>query len=519
MGALSMLLVGVHGYRLVVVESASTVAFLFRDVGPLLVSLLVAIAIYWLTTRNLGSNAACWICAWFVAGMTTFGGIGFLIVFTQQSGGVALNLPYYLVVNSATAGVGIGLLVGLYDVRSKERDRILLGLHDATQNLIEARSKRDACQVSVDAAQVILQLSLTGIWLRNDTQLAPAAMSETALETFEHPPTFDSGESLAWNAFEKGTPELFEDIENHEDAHNPETPVEAEYIVPIGKHGVMISGTLSEGGFSSLQLELARVIAAHTELVLDRLERTERLRVREAELKQQNERLERFASVASHDLRNPINVMSGYLTLAEETGSEEHFDEIRTALDRMETLVDDLLALAESGKPIRETTPASLKSVVEGARNGVALEGIRVEIDPDLGVVEADESRLRQLFENLFRNVQDHASGADTIRVTAIDDGVAVEDNGPGIPPAERDRIFEYGYTSAQSGTGLGLSIVQEVVAGHGWNISVHESADGGARFEIRGIDDQWSKQDLEERFLESDRHTRHEDVGSHDRH
>jgi signal transduction histidine kinase len=78
---------------------------------------------------------------------------------------------------------------------------------------------------------------------------------------------------------------------------------------------------------------------------------------------------------------------------------------------------------------------------------------------------------------------------AVTVGVLADDVGFYVEDDGPGIPPAERDDVFESGYTTAGDGTGYGLAIVETVADGHGWSVALAESADGGARFEFRGVD------------------------------
>lgn len=75
------------------------------------------------------------------------------------------------------------------------------------------------------------------------------------------------------------------------------------------------------------------------------------------------------------------------------------------------------------------------------------------------------------------------------ITIGDLDTGFYIADNGPGIPEGERDRIFESGYSTLTKGTGFGLAIVQEIVAAHGWEISVTDSEDGGARFEIPGVE------------------------------
>ncbi|MFB6130585.1 MAG: sensor histidine kinase [Salinigranum sp.] len=90
--------------------------------------------------------------------------------------------------------------------------------------------------------------------------------------------------------------------------------------------------------------------------------------------------------------------------------------------------------------------------------------------------------------ENLFRNAVEHGPPGVTVRVGALDDepGFYVADDGPGISRDERERVFERGYTTADSGTGYGLSIVSEIANAHEWSLSVSESDADGARFEIR---------------------------------
>lgn len=104
-------------------------------------------------------------------------------------------------------------------------------------------------------------------------------------------------------------------------------------------------------------------------------------------------------------------------------------------------------------------------------------------------VIRADESRLRQVFENLIRNSIEHGGGDVTVRVGELADGFYVEDDGPGIPSGERERIFEAGHSTGEDSTGFGLSIVKEIVEAHGWQISATEGAAGGARFEITGVE------------------------------
>ena len=213
---------------------------------------------------------------------------------------------------------------------------------------------------------------------------------------------------------------------------------------------------------------------------------TERRRRRRAELERQNERLEQFTSVISHDLQNPLSVVTGYLELVSETGDVERLDPAIDAAERMETMLDELLTLAREGRAVGDTEPVAVDTIVTNAWDGVDTPTATLETEglEAMEQVEADPTRLQEVFENLFRNAIDHVGEDVTVTVRATDDGVAVGDDGEGIPAAEQTEIFDHGYTGG-GGTGLGLSIVETIVEGHGWAISVGDSEAGGAAFRI----------------------------------
>jgi len=203
------------------------------------------------------------------------------------------------------------------------------------------------------------------------------------------------------------------------------------------------------------------------------------------------ERLEEFASVVSHDLRNPLNVARGHLELGRETGDDAHFAETDEALGRMERIIEDLLALAREGDAEPEGEAQSLAACARTAWGAVdSLDpDAALEIEADRTVV-ADETALLRLLENLFRNAVEHGSTDDenaevAVTVGATEDGFFVADNGPGIPEDERDTVFDRGYTTSVEGTGFGLAIVRAVAESHDWTVAVAESESGGARFDV----------------------------------
>nr|WP_231737024.1 HAMP domain-containing sensor histidine kinase [Halobacterium sp. CBA1126] len=221
------------------------------------------------------------------------------------------------------------------------------------------------------------------------------------------------------------------------------------------------------------------------------LEARQQLRRRERELASQNDRLEEFASVVSHDLRNPLNVAAGSVALEREDRDSEALERAADALTRMNELVDDVLALARTGQLVSEFERVDLRAVAEDAWSTTETESATLDVDSSLGAVSGDESRIRELFENLFRNALEHAGSDVTVSVGTIEDaaGFYVADDGPGIPPEDRETVFEVGHSTAADGTGFGLNIVRSIAEAHGWSVAVTEGEAGGARFEFTGVD------------------------------
>ncbi|ESP89791.1 PAS/PAC sensor signal transduction histidine kinase [Candidatus Halobonum tyrrellensis G22] len=223
--------------------------------------------------------------------------------------------------------------------------------------------------------------------------------------------------------------------------------------------------------------EITRLVGI-TRNVTERVEQERRLR-------QQNERLDEFASVISHDLRNPLNVAQGRAALLAEQTESEHLEPLVRALDRMGAIVEDTLTLARQGDMISETESISLTDLVGNCWATVDTGEATIEVVDEMSF-QGDPDRLRHVFENLFRNAVEHGGSDVTVRVGCHDErGIYVEDDGPGIPADEREAVFEPGHSSARGGTGFGLTIVKRIVEAHGWELSLTEGTDGGARFEF----------------------------------
>jgi PAS domain S-box-containing protein len=208
---------------------------------------------------------------------------------------------------------------------------------------------------------------------------------------------------------------------------------------------------------------------------------------RQEELERKNQRLEEFTSIVSHDLRNPLTVVEGKLELAQEECNSDYLDDAIGALTRSQTLIEEMLMLAREGEEVGEVEPVNLADIADGCWQNVSTADATLRIETEQ-TVQADQSRLRQLLENLVRNAVEHGGSDVTVVVGEMDDGFYIADDGPGVPGDERERVFEAGHSTKSEGSGFGLSIVEQVVTAHDWEIHVTDSEAGGARFEITDV-------------------------------
>jgi two-component system, OmpR family, sensor kinase len=217
------------------------------------------------------------------------------------------------------------------------------------------------------------------------------------------------------------------------------------------------------------------------------------------------QKLRHFVSDASHELRTPLTSMRGYAELLQRNPDMNREDvvlavrRIEDETRRMGLLVDDLLLLArlDQGRPL-DRAPVDLTSMVNDAVSDARAadpgRSVIAHIEAPI-VVTGDDLRLRQAVANLVRNALVHTPAGSPVEVALYaQDGHAVIDvidHGPGVPAAQRERIFERFHRSDplrsrdQGGSGLGLSIATAVVTAHGGRISVTDTPDGGATFRI----------------------------------
>jgi len=387
--------------------------------------------------------------------------------------------------NEPVRAVGIHLDIDEW----KTRERQLEALNRVTQKLMSADTREEVVEIGVETMRDLLELEATSIHLydADAEELVPAAATDAVYDLVGEPPTFTGDNSIAWRTYQKGETLALDDVSEDPGRYNPETPIRSELYLPLGQYGILLAGSPSPGAFDEQDVLMGKILTGGLATALEQVERTEQLRAREQELTTQNDRLEEFASIVGHDLCNPLNVAEGRLELAATECDSQHLEHVEQAHERMRTLIEELLSLAREGEAVSEFEPVALVSLIEGCWANVETGEATLVTNIDR-TVQADNSRLKQLFENLIRNAIEHGGEDVVVTVGALDDGFYIEDDGPGISADECNDVFEAGYSTRQGGTGFGLSIVKQIVEAHDWQIRVAEGTAGGARFEIVGV-------------------------------
>lgn len=385
--------------------------------------------------------------------------------------------------------------------RSRARGRLqayssmVTDLHQLATEIAAADTEASVCRRAVDGALDLFDCDEVRVLTMEGGQFVPVATSRSADLDPAELSAVTTG--IAGETYRTGSIARIGDLSATRSAAvrsvaGPGDPVSPEPAVPDGSadHRSLLSVPLNGRGvlqcfdgdaeaFTERDEQVADMLATHVSTAL------ERVRAQEA-IRRERDRLEEFASVLSHDIRNPLHVADARLRLARDAEDpDEHLDTAETALERIERLVEDVLTLARQGETVGETEPVPIESAAREAWGTVESADATLSVSVE-GSVEADRSRLVQVFENLYRNAIEHGGPGVRITVGALDHGFYVADTGPGVPPADRDQIFESGYSTSEEGTGFGLAIVRRIVDAHGWGISVTDGREGGARFEIR---------------------------------
>lgn len=243
-------------------------------------------------------------------------------------------------------------------------------------------------------------------------------------------------------------------------------------------------------------------ILAMSQDITERKQYEEKLEQLVEDLEESNERLEQFAYAASHDLQEPLRMVSTYLQLIErryedalDEEGEELFEYARNGADRMRSMIDGLLQYSRIESMGNKFEPVELDAVLDDVCEDlrVTIEESGADITSDqLPRVNGDESQLRQVFQNLLTNaIKFSGEAPPQVHVSAEQDGdewlIAVTDHGVGVDPDHQEQIFEVfeGFHEGGDypGTGIGLAVCERIVERHEGEIWVESEPGEGATF------------------------------------
>jgi light-regulated signal transduction histidine kinase (bacteriophytochrome) len=268
----------------------------------------------------------------------------------------------------------------------------------------------------------------------------------------------------------------------------------------------MIALAKREGPFVNEDLQAIEHLSVAIGEALLRHRAVRALEASEHELKRSNDELQHFAHVASHDLQEPLRKITAFgdLLVQELHGqmndrAKDYMERMLAGAQRMRVLISDVLALSRvqsSGRPLQSVALQGIvRSVLDDMSSEIALSNAMIEVG-ELPTVDADETQMYQLFQNLIGNaLKFRAPGVcPRVVVASRTDGgkcaIEVRDNGIGIDSANHDRIFQLFQRlhprDEYEGTGLGLALCQRIVRRHNGTIEVKSAFGEGSVFLVK---------------------------------
>ncbi|WP_192498487.1 PAS domain S-box protein [Halorussus halophilus] len=403
------------------------------------------------------------------------GGIGVMlaiILFVKLAAGLNDELANFLILPALGSLAGLGM--GYHDAKARTRAR----------NAEEKQREAERYSHELERYERIVETVNDGIFVVNEDDVFTLVNEAyTKLVGYDREAILDSNISLVLEEAAKSTDEIQHELLTEDS--NVGTTEDSD----VGTY----EGTLKSASGERIEVEATFALLPAEQgdsydrvgVVRDVSERNER----EQRLERQNERLDSFASMLAHELRNPTAIGQIYAKQLPEEASPEAVEYVTEAFDRIEDMVDVMLVVARGHEAVSTGTTVQLADASQAAWEEVDAPDATLELELD-GEIEADETYIQHLFRNLFENSVEHGSESVTITVGELPTGFYVADDGTGISSEHRNAVFEPGFTTAagQGGTGLGLAFVRELTEVYEWTCTVTESTSGGARFEFRDV-------------------------------
>jgi PAS domain S-box-containing protein len=452
---------------------------------------------------------------------------------TVEFGGQWLDNTFVPVVEDGDVDRVIGVA---FDVTAqKTAEEQFAALSESAIALSDSDTGSDAVAEALAIVERVLGSHVAVYWSHDpeERRLVSSTVSDPA-DVLQR----DGGDTLVheegdpvWRVFEGGETVLDNEFAPSDTASD--SPLESMVFAPVGAHGMLTVGVRDPGAFDERDRHLVGTLAGLLRSTLDRLEHERDLEASRTELERSNESLQQFAYVASHDLQEPLRMVSSYVSLLEaeygDAFDEEGEEYLHYAVDgaqRMQAMIDALLRYSRVQTQGEEFAEVDLDAVF--AETVRSLEMLIDEEDAtvaagDLPGVHADRSQVAQLLQNLVKNAVDYGGPGATVTVEGHREDervhLTVSDDGPGIDASQHDRIFEI-FKSNEGGTGIGLAMCRRIAHRHDGDIWVESEPGDGATFHVTlpavdGTDPTASTADTQAR-TETDGGTDHPAGGHH---
>jgi signal transduction histidine kinase len=245
---------------------------------------------------------------------------------------------------------------------------------------------------------------------------------------------------------------------------------------------------------------LAAVSVVGLGLAWQTLAKSSELEVRLVRASELNARLKEMnlaAAGLAHETKNPLNIIRGLAQMLSKQAQsspelQQQSDGIIAQTDRVTAQLNEFINYSRP-REVRRTA-VNLNSVVSEVVRALGFDleekNLRLQVAPGMPSVEADERLLRQALFNLLLNAVQAVPAGGEIQIgaeklNATEARLEIRDNGPGVPPEQREEIFKPYFTTTERGTGLGLAVVHQIVLAHGWEIACLANEPRGALFRL----------------------------------
>lgn len=353
-------------------------------------------------------------------------------------------------------------------------------------DLSDVDSLDDALDIVINGFIDSFGYNLVGIWIKNDDILEPRAISDTAIDVIgSEQPNYKKGNSISWDAYEDNEIRIINNIKNEDNINNESTVIGSEAIIPIDEIGVINIASIEKNSFTREESEHMKLWAESVRTALLRIQRENDLRRNKEKLIKEKERMSNFVSFVTHDVRNPLQIAKGNLEIVRSDNDNSRIETAHESLERIDDIIDDIKILTEQREDKLNYENVKIQDLIRECWTNVKTEEADLINNVNLEV-EADRSKLSNLFENIFKNSIRHGGSDIDIIVDNLNTGCGfyIQDTGCGIDENVIDSIFESGITTGNGGSGLGLKIVSEIVNIHNWSIDA-ENTSKGARFNV----------------------------------